>query len=166
MPPPMPLPGTDAAYSSGSQSSSASSSAKCGRIDSHASPGEPAAAIAPRTPATNVRTVSVSRTNSSGTTESVRVVVVARFGDLAGDADLVDERVAALLVHDHCGTCGDREPCVAGRDEEPAWILPCGLVLVELEADDLHALRVRALANERHGPQQLRVVGGRLDSLV
>src|SRR6266576_425324 len=67
MPPPMPLSGTGAWYSAGSQPSSARSSAKRGRISSHASSGELERSIAARTSAMNDRTTGVSSTNSSAT---------------------------------------------------------------------------------------------------
>src|SRR5436305_12287307 len=67
MPPPMPLSGTGAWYSAGSQPSSARSSAKRGRISSHASSAELERSIAPRTSAMNDRTTGVSSTNSSAT---------------------------------------------------------------------------------------------------
>src|SRR3954452_2699863 len=67
MPPPMPLPGTGAWYSAGSQPASAGSSAKRGRISSQASSGELERSIAARTSAMNDRTTGVSSTNSSAT---------------------------------------------------------------------------------------------------
>src|SRR5918999_3513047 len=61
----MPLPGASRRYSSGSQAGSASSSAKRGRIVSHAAFGGPALAITVRTSSIKVLTVAVSRTYSS-----------------------------------------------------------------------------------------------------
>src|SRR6476469_778969 len=65
MPPPMPLSGAAVWYSCGSQPGSASSSAKRGSIASHASFGDEAPATTARTSATNLRTGTVSRTNSA-----------------------------------------------------------------------------------------------------
>ena len=65
MPPPIPLSGAAAWYSEGSQSGSASSSAKRGLSASQACSGDAAAAIVAWTSATNERTTGVSRTNSS-----------------------------------------------------------------------------------------------------
>ena len=48
MPPPIPLSGAAAWYSAGSQSGSAKSSAKCGRIRSQASAGEELDGVPPR----------------------------------------------------------------------------------------------------------------------
>src|SRR6187399_693719 len=64
MPPPIPLSGAGAWYSAGSQLGSASSSAKRGRIASHASTGEPAVATVVRTWPTKSRTTGVSSANS------------------------------------------------------------------------------------------------------
>src|SRR5581483_5186880 len=61
----MPLSGTAAANRPGSQDRSASSRANRGRIASQAASGESEPSIADRTSATNSRTSSVSRTNSS-----------------------------------------------------------------------------------------------------
>ena len=63
----MPLSGTASPSSGGSQLCSASSSAKLGRIASHADSGEGAPAITVRTASTKARTVGVSRTYSSST---------------------------------------------------------------------------------------------------
>jgi hypothetical protein len=65
MPPPIPLSGAAAWYWAGSQSGSARSSANRGLSDSQACSGDKAAAIVARTSATNPRTTSVPRTNSS-----------------------------------------------------------------------------------------------------
>src|SRR5262245_60886562 len=65
MPPPIPLSGAAAWYSAGSQSGSASSSANRGLRVSQACSGDEAAAIVAWTSATNTRTTSVPRTNSS-----------------------------------------------------------------------------------------------------
>ena len=54
MPPPMPLSGLGCWKRSGSQPGSVSSSAKRGRIASHAAAGDAAAAMSARTPSMNV----------------------------------------------------------------------------------------------------------------
>lgn len=71
MPPPMPLSGALARYSCGSQSGSAKSSAKRGRMASHASSGDAAEPSDDRTAAMNPRTSGVSSTYSSLLTERV-----------------------------------------------------------------------------------------------
>src|SRR5262245_53209248 len=76
MPPPIPLSGTGAWYSAGSQSGSASNSANDGRIASQAASAEADRSITACTLATNPRTTEVSRTNSSSFMPEVCLVAI------------------------------------------------------------------------------------------
>src|SRR6188508_1555964 len=71
MPPPIPLSGASAWNPAGSQSGSASSSEKRGRMASHAASGDEEPAIACSTSETNARTTCVSRTNSPSIVSSI-----------------------------------------------------------------------------------------------
>src|SRR3954447_26828768 len=77
MPPPIPLSGADSWKVGGSQSSAASSSAKCGRMSSHDSCGSSPRPSTARVSRRNARTrcESATRSSSSNTTLSYRAVV-------------------------------------------------------------------------------------------
>jgi hypothetical protein len=87
-------------------------------------------------------------------------------GDLAGASDLVENDVARELCDDHGRAGLDGYPLVAGRAEEPPRVPAQVAVDLEAQLDDLDALRVRALADERHAAVQVHVAGRVLDALV
>jgi hypothetical protein len=86
IPPPMPLSGAAAWYSSGSHCESASNSANRGSIVAQASCGEEAPAIAACTSATNARMTGVSRTNSAIRSSSRFLTASKRRGELVLNA--------------------------------------------------------------------------------
>ena len=85
-------------------------------------------------------------------------------GSPTGLADLLDDVVFVAAVDD--ALVRHRYAMVAGRVDEVRRFGPHALVVCELDADDLRALRVGALADERDGLREAVVTCGRADPLV
>src|SRR5438132_2140955 len=72
--------------------------------------------------------------------------IVELLDELGGATDLLDDRVAGLFLDDHLVLSRVVAQCV----QEPAWVSPDHLVLDDRELEDLRALGVGALADERY----------------
>src|SRR3954470_3010165 len=78
----------------------------------------------------------------------VAQLVVCLVGDVACDADLVDQDVVALVRYNDCCAGANRQRFVAGEVEEAARVCSNRLVLIESKSDNFRALGVGAFTDK------------------
>ena len=166
IPPPIPLSGAGSRYSAGSQSESASRSAKPGLIASHASSGDEAPSIASRTLATNNLTTGVSRTNAASGMEPVTQLAERVRERAALDREAAEDAHQPLLAlgsePEHVDAPVFRRalaPDQAGLLRPLDQLGHRRLAEVEVAAEPAHGRRLRPVLGRLDHQQQVVALG-------